>query len=86
VIERDSLASRLALAEAEAEKLRVAAASTEEAAKRARAAAATTEAAARDATQAAVHEKEALEAKVSDLERDQGTAMADLATAGRQFS
>jgi hypothetical protein len=86
VIERDSLASRLALAEAEAEKLRVAAASAEEAAKRARATAATTEAAARDATQAAVHKKEALEAKVSDLERDLGTATADLATAGRQFS
>jgi hypothetical protein len=84
--ERDSLASRLALAEVEVEKLRVAAASAEEAAERAKTAAAATETAAQDAAQAATHEKAALELRVSKLERDLGTATTDLATAGRQFS
>jgi chromosome segregation ATPase len=85
-IERDSLASRLGLAEAKIEKLRAAAASAEEAAERAKTAAATTETAARDAAQAAAHEKAALEAKVSELERDLGTATSDLATTSCQFS
>jgi hypothetical protein len=83
VVERDSLASRLALAEAEVEKLRTAAASAEEAAERSRTAASTTETATRDVAQDAAHEKATLKARVSELERDLGTAMVDLATAGR---
>jgi hypothetical protein len=82
---RDSLASRLALAEIEVEKLR-AVASAEEATERARTAAAATKTAARDATQAAAREKATLEARVSELECDLGIATTDLATAGRQFS
>jgi hypothetical protein len=78
--ERDSLTSRLALTEAEVEKLRAAAASAEEAA------AAATETTARDAAQIAAREKVALEARVSKLERDLGTTTSDLATTGRQFS
>jgi chromosome segregation ATPase len=84
--ERDSLASRLALAEAEVEKLRAATASAEEAAERAKAAAAATETSARDAAQATALEKAVLEERVSELERDLGTAMTDLAMAGCQFS
>jgi hypothetical protein len=84
--ERDSLASRLALAEAEIKRLRAAATSTEEAAERAKTAAATAETVARDATQAAAREKVTLEAKVSDLESDLCTTTTDLATASRQFS
>jgi chromosome segregation ATPase len=86
VTERDALASRLALAEAEVEKIRAAATSTEEAAERARTDATATEAAARDVAQAATYEKAALQTKVVDLERDLGTATVDLAPAGRQFS
>jgi chromosome segregation ATPase len=82
VTERDELASRLALAKAEVEKLRAAATPAKEAAERAKAAAAAIEAAA----QAAAREKAALETKVANLERDLGTAMADLEMAGRQFS
>jgi hypothetical protein len=77
---------RLALAEAKVQKLRAAAASTEEAAERARTDAASTEAAARDAAQVAAREKMTLEARVSELERDLGTATTDLATAGCQFT
>jgi hypothetical protein len=84
--ERDSLASRLALVEAEVEKLRATAATAEEAAERAKTAAVATETAARDAAQAAAREKAELEAKVSKLERDLGTATSDLATMSRQFS
>jgi hypothetical protein len=84
--ERDSLASRLALPEAEIEKLRAAATPTEEAAEGDKTAAAATETAARDAAQAATREKATLEVRVSDLERDLGTATTDLATAGRQFA
>jgi hypothetical protein len=84
VIKRDSLASRLTLAEAEVEKLCVAAVSAEEAAERTRTAAATIETAARDAAQVAACEKATLKARVSELERDLGTATVDLATAGRQ--
>jgi uncharacterized protein (DUF3084 family) len=80
------LASRLALAEAEVEKLRSAATSSEEDTERAKTAAAATETAARDAAQAAAREKAALEARVSGLERDLGTAMMDLAMMGHQFS
>jgi hypothetical protein len=47
---------------------------------------AATESAARDATQAAAREKAALKVKVSELERNLGTTMTNLATAGRQFS
>jgi hypothetical protein len=83
-IERDSLASRLALTEVEVEKLRAAAVSAEEAAYRAKAVVAAT--AARDAAQAAAREKATLEARVSELERDLGTATTDLATTGCQFS
>jgi chromosome segregation ATPase len=86
VTEQDTLSSRLALTEAEVEKLHVAMSSLEEAAERARAVAADTEVAARDAAQAAAHEKAALEAKVSDLESELGTAPVDLATSGRNFS
>jgi hypothetical protein len=50
VIERDSLASRLALAEVEIKKLRVAAASAEEAAERAKTVVATAETTAREAS------------------------------------
>jgi chromosome segregation ATPase len=81
--ERDSLASRLALAEAEIEKIRAAAASAEEAAERAKTAVATTETAARDAAQAAAREKAALKAIVSELESDLSTATTDLATTSR---
>jgi hypothetical protein len=80
--ERDSLASRLALTEAEFEKLRAAAASAEDA-ERARTSASATEVAARDAAQADACEKTTLEAKVSELERDLVMATTDLATAGR---
>jgi phage-related minor tail protein len=83
---RDSLASRLALTEAKVEKLCAAAASAEEAAERARTTAAATKTAARDTAQAVAHEKATLEARVSELERDLGTATMDLATVGRQFS
>jgi chromosome segregation ATPase len=84
--ERDSLALRLDLAEAEVEKLRAAVASAEEATERAKTTAAATETAARDAAQAAAREKATLEARVSELERDLGTATTYLVTAGRQFS
>jgi hypothetical protein len=72
--EQDSLASRLALTEADVEQLRAAATSAEEAAERAKTNAAATETAARDATQADAREKVTLKAKVSELERDLGTA------------
>jgi hypothetical protein len=84
ITEQNSLASRLALAEVE--KLRAAATSAEEAAERAKTAAAATETAARDAAQAAAREKAVLEARVSEFERDLGTATKDLVTTGRQFS
>jgi predicted nucleic acid-binding Zn-ribbon protein len=76
---------RLALAEAEIEKLHDTVASTTEAAKRATAAAAA-EATTRDAAQAAAQEKAALETKVADLEHDLATAGVDLMTANHQFS
>jgi chromosome segregation ATPase len=82
--ERDSLVSRLALTEAEVERLRAATASAEEAAERARTTATTTEATARDVTQAAARKKAMLDARVSELECDLGTATADLATAGHR--
>jgi hypothetical protein len=72
------LESRLALAEAEVEKLRMAAASAEETVERARTTAA--------ATKTAAREKTMLEASVSELERDLGTTTTNLATAGHQFS
>jgi hypothetical protein len=84
--ERDALTARLALAEAEVQKLRVVAASAEEAAERAKTATAATEATARDAAQTAAREKAALGTKVAHLKRDLGTATLDLATASRQFS
>jgi chromosome segregation ATPase len=84
--ERDSLASRLALAEAEIEKLRAAATSVEEAVERARSTAATVETTAREAAQTAAREKAFLEAKVSEMASDLNTATTDLATTGRQFS
>jgi chromosome segregation ATPase len=84
--ERDSLTSRLALAEAEIEKLQAVATSAEEATERAKTATATTKAAARDATQAAAHEKATLETKVSELERDLGTTTSDLVRTSCQFS
>jgi FKBP-type peptidyl-prolyl cis-trans isomerase len=74
VTERDTLASRLALTEAEVEKLRAAATSAEEAVERAKTTATATEATARDAAQATAREKAALETKVADLERDLGTS------------
>jgi predicted nucleic acid-binding Zn-ribbon protein len=76
------LVSRLVLAEAEVKKLRAAAASAEEAAERAKTAVVATEIAARDAAR----EKAALEATVSELERDLGTARTDLATTCHKFS
>jgi hypothetical protein len=84
--EWDSLASRLTVTEAKVEKLRAATVSAEEATERAKTAAAATETASRDATQAAAREKAALEVKVSELERDLGTATTDLVTTGHQFS
>jgi chromosome segregation ATPase len=86
ITERDSLVSRLVLAEAEIKKVRVAAASAEEVAERAKTAAAAVESAAREASQTAAREKATLEAKVSELERDLRTAMTDLVTTSRQFS
>jgi chromosome segregation ATPase len=86
VTERDLLALRLALVEAEVKKLRAAATSIEEAAERAKTAASATETAAWDATRAAARKKAALEARVSELERDLGMATTDLSTTGRQFS
>jgi hypothetical protein len=80
------LALRLALAEAEIEKLRAAVASAEEAAERAKTAAATVKTTARDASQATAREKAALEAKMLELESDLRTATTDLATTSRQFS
>jgi uncharacterized protein YoxC len=86
VIERYSLASRLAPVVAGVEKLRAVSTFAEEAAERARTAAAAIEATARDAAQATACEKATLEVKVLELERDLGTATADLAKVGRQFS
>jgi chromosome segregation ATPase len=60
--------------------------SADEAAERAKTIAATTESAAQDVAQAAAREKATLEARVSELEHDLGTATADLLTVGRQFS
>jgi hypothetical protein len=60
--------------------------SADEAAERAKTIAATTESAARDVAQAAAREKATLEARVSELERDLGTATTDLLIAGCQFS
>jgi hypothetical protein len=60
--------------------------SDEETTKRARTTDATTKTAARDAAQAATREKATLEARVSELERDLGTATMDLATVAHQFS
>jgi chromosome segregation ATPase len=77
---------RTGLRGSEVEKLRAAAASAEEAAQRAKTAATATETAAWDAAQAAAREKATLEARVSELERDLGTARTDLATAGCLFS
>jgi hypothetical protein len=68
--ERDALAMRLALAEAEVEKLCAVAVTTDEATERAKTVAAASEAAARDAAQAVAREKAALEMKVANLERD----------------
>jgi hypothetical protein len=85
ITKRDSLASRLALAEVEIEKLRVAAASVEEVAERAKTAATTTESAAREASQTAARKKAALEAKVSKLESDLRTTTTNLATTSHQF-
>jgi seryl-tRNA synthetase len=84
--ERDSLALRVALTEAEIEKLRAAVASVEEAAERAKTAAATAETIARDTAQGAAHEKAALKAKVSELESDLNTATTDLVTMSHKFS
>jgi uncharacterized protein (DUF3084 family) len=47
---------------------------------------AATEDAARDAAQTAAREKTMLDARVSELERDLGTTMTDLATTNHQFS
>jgi predicted nucleic acid-binding Zn-ribbon protein len=80
------LASRLALTEAEIEKLRAVAVFAEEAAERARTIAAATETTAQDAAQAAAREKVTLEVRVSELERALSTATTDLATTGHQFS
>jgi hypothetical protein len=84
--EQDSLVSRLALADVEVEKLCATTAFAEEAAERARTATTSTETTARDAAQAAARDKATLEARVSELERDLGTATTDLVTACRQFS
>jgi chromosome segregation ATPase len=84
--ERDSLASRITLTEAEIEKLRAVAASAEVATERANTAAATSETATRDAAQAAARDKAALEARVSKLESGSSTATMDLATTSCQFS
>jgi hypothetical protein len=78
--------SRLALAEAEIEKLRVAVASAEEAAERDKTTAATAETTAQEASQIATREKATLKAKVLELESDLRTATTDLATMSRQFS
>jgi hypothetical protein len=86
VTERDSLALRLALAEAEIEKLRVATVSAEEVAERAKHAAAIAESVAREASHTATREKATLEAKVSELESDLRMATTDLATTSRQLS
>jgi chromosome segregation ATPase len=83
---RDSLASRLALAEVEIEKLRAVTTSAEEAAERANTTMATAETTTREASQIATREKAALEAKVSELESDLRTATTDLAMTSRQFS
>jgi hypothetical protein len=72
--------SRLALVEAEVEKLCAAAASAEEAAERANSTTAATE------TTAGMPPGLPHEARVTELERDLGTATMDLATVGRQFS
>jgi predicted nucleic acid-binding Zn-ribbon protein len=85
-VERDSLASKLALVEAEVERLRATAASAEEAAERAKAAMAAVEATARDAAEVAAREKAALETKMSELESDLRIATTDLATTSHQFS
>jgi hypothetical protein len=80
------LASRLALAEAEIEKLHVAMTSAKEAAERAKTASAATETAARVVAQAVAREKATLKARVSELDRDLGIATTDLVMSGRQFS
>jgi chromosome segregation ATPase len=85
-MERDSLASRLALAEAEVKKLHAAMTPPEEAAERAKTAVAATKTAAWDAAQAAAREKVTLESSVSELEHDLDTATTDLAEVSRRFS
>jgi multidrug resistance efflux pump len=77
---------RLALAEAEVEKLRAVATSAEEAVERAKTAAAATKTVTRDVAQVAAREKAVLEARVSELERDLGTATMYMPMTGRQFS
>jgi chromosome segregation ATPase len=86
ITKMDSLASRLALAEAEIEKLRMAVASAEEVAERAKTAAATAESASREASQTAAQEKVSLKVKVSELESDLRMATTDLAATSHQFS
>jgi hypothetical protein len=83
--ERDALVARLALIEAEVEKLHDAAASANEAAERATVVTAAAEATTRDATQAATQEKATLETNVEDLERDLATTGVNLAMSKRQF-
>jgi anti-sigma28 factor (negative regulator of flagellin synthesis) len=83
VTERDSLALRLTLAEAEIEKLRAAPPSAEEAAKRAKTAVATVETTAREASKTDAREKAVLEEKVLELKSDLRMATTDLATTGR---
>jgi multidrug resistance efflux pump len=77
---------RLALAEAEVEKLHAVATSAEEAVERAKTAAAATKTVTRDVAQVAAREKAVLEARVSELERDLGTATMYMPMTGRQFS
>jgi chromosome segregation ATPase len=84
--EHDALATRLALVEAEIEKLRAATASANEAAERATTTAVTAEATARDTAQAAAEEKVTLGTKVADLEQDLATTGVDLTKADCQFS
>jgi chromosome segregation ATPase len=84
--ERDSLATRLALAEVEIERLWTTAVTATDTTEKAIATATTAEAAARDATQTAAQEKTVLEAKVAKLERDLAIAGPDLTTTNRQFS
>jgi chromosome segregation ATPase len=86
VMERESLETRLAQAEAKIKELRASTMTANKAAERATVTVTAAEAAAQTAACAATQEKTTLKSKVAGLERDLATAGADLRMANKQFS